>query len=162
VWITASAERAFAFIDDPARFAAHMTSSSWMMGGGRMTVDVDAGEGRTVGSHITMSGTVWGLSLSLDEVITSRNPPRYKAWSTIGEPRLVVIGPYSMGVQITSDDRRCHVRVFIDYELPEGWMFKVLGLLLGRLYARWCVRQMLEGVVHTFAPGRQELQVFQT
>jgi hypothetical protein len=42
VSMAATAEEVFAFIDDHSRFVSHVSQSSWMIGGGRMVVDVDA------------------------------------------------------------------------------------------------------------------------
>jgi hypothetical protein len=97
VSIAATPEEVFAFIDDHSQFASHMSQSSWMMGGGRMLVDVDAARGQAVGSHIRLSGKVFGVRLFLDEVVTRRNPPTDKVWETVGIPRLLVIGSYRMG-----------------------------------------------------------------
>lgn len=43
------------------------------------------------------------------------------------------------------EQRGSRLRVFIDYELPNGWLTYWLGLLFGGLYAKWCVKQMLAG-----------------
>ena len=45
-----------------------------------------------------MNGRILGLKLSLDEVVTERDPPARKVWETVGVPRLLVIGPYRMGL----------------------------------------------------------------
>ena len=152
--INASPQAAFAFIDDHARFSSHMNESSWMMGGGRMSVGLDAAKGQAVGSRISLSGRVFGVRLSVDEVVTRREPPINKVWETVDVPRLLVIGAYTMGVQITPVDGRSRMRVFIDYELPKGWATYWLGLLFSGFYARWCVDQMLKGAVKTFASPR--------
>ena len=147
--ISAAPEEIFAFIDDHSRFASHMSQSSWMMGGGRMVVDVDGARGQAVGSHIRLSGKVFGIRLFLDEVVTRRNPPTDKIWETVGTPKLLVIGSYRMGVEVTPDGRGSRLRVFIDYELPKGptlW----LGWLFGDFYAKWCVNQMLAGTSNHF------------
>jgi hypothetical protein len=151
VLITTTPEEAFAFIDDHTRFSSHMNESSWMMGGGRMSVELDAARGKAVGSHIRLSGRVFGVGLSLDEVVTQRNPPTNKVWETVGVPRLLVIGPYAMGVEITPVDNGSRIRVFIDYELPKGWATYWLGLLFSRVYARWCVDQMIKGAAQNLA-----------
>lgn len=80
VSLSAAPEEIFAFIDDHSRFASHMSQSSWMMGGGRMVVDVDAARAQAIGSHIRLSGNVFGMRLFLDEVVTRRNPPTEKLW----------------------------------------------------------------------------------
>ena len=149
--ISATPEDVFAFVDDPSRLSSHMSESSWMMGGGRMLVELDDLAGRTVGSHIKLSGKVFGLPLSLDEVVTRRDPPTDKVWKTVGTPRLLVIGSYTMGIEIRPEDQGVRLRVFIDYELPKSWRTRWLGWLFGATYAKWCVKQMTEGTLRHFA-----------
>lgn len=151
-FIDASPDDVFAFVDDHSRFSSHMSKSSGMMGGGRMVVELDEAKGQAVGSHIRLSGRVFGVSLYLDEVVTQREPPKSKVWETVGAPRLLVIGAYSMGVQITPERRGSRLRVFIDYQLPDGPATHWLGWLFGGLYARWCLGQMLTGVVKQTFP----------
>jgi hypothetical protein len=153
-FIDVSPEDVFAFVDDHSQFSSHMSESSWMMGGGRMSVELDEAKGQAVGSHIRLRGRVFGVPLNLDEVVTRREPPTDKVWETVGAPRLLVIGAYSMGLKITSEAQGSRLRVFIDYQLPEGWVTYWLGWLFGRFYARWCVGQMLTGVLKQFTQRR--------
>lgn len=139
----------FDFIDDHVKFSSHMNKSSWMMGGAKMTTEVDEGKGQKVGSHIKMGGKVMGFNLFLDEVVTERSRPRRKVWQTVGNPNLVVVGNYQMGIELTSLDSKTNVRVFFDYDLPSG-VSKILGVMFGEMYASWCVNQMLNGVVAHF------------
>lgn len=116
-----------------------------------MSVEADEANGQAVGSHIRMGGRVLGLRLSLDEVVTRRDPPSDKVWETVGTPRLLVIGAYRMGVHIEPEGGGSRLQVFIDYDLPTGWATYWLGRLFGGVYARWCVRQMLTGASARFA-----------
>lgn len=133
----------FAYIDDHKQFSSHMSTSSWMMGGGKMEVSVDEGGGKKVGSHIRMGGTAFGIEVSLEEVITRYEPPYVKTWETVGTPRLLVIGQYRMSIDIRRQGGGSNLRVSIDYDLPtkNTW----LGKLFGGMYATWCVRQMRIG-----------------
>lgn len=149
--IFASPEAIFAYADDHRNFSAHMNQSSWMMGGSKMETNVDAGEGRKVGSHITMNGRVFGVNLFLDEVITVHEPPRQKEWQTVGNINLVVIDHYTLGFKISPDETGFRFTVYIDYDLPKSWKTKALGILFGGMYAKWCVRQMTQGVYNHFA-----------
>ena len=126
-----------------------MNNPSWMMGGGKMETQVDEGKGQKVGSHIRMGGKVFGINLYLDEVVRERVPPNRKVWQTVGNPKLLVIGNYRMGVEVTSGNSKSKLKVFIDYELPEG-AAKLLGILFGGMYAKWCVKQMLRSTVDHF------------
>jgi hypothetical protein len=116
-----------------------------------MSVDMDAAKGQEVGSHILLGGRVFGLELVLDEVVTRREPPFIKVWETVGTPKLLVIGSYVMGVKVAAADGGSRLEVFIDYGLPTGWFTYWLGRLLGGVYAKWCVTQMLAGASAHFA-----------
>jgi len=149
VLIRAPAEDVFAYVDDHAHLSSHMSESSWMMGGGRMSVSVDDGGGQRVGSHIRLSGKAFGIRLYLDEVVTRREPPLIKIWETVGDLRLLIIGHYRMGVEVVPKESNSLLRVSIDYDLPlrNAW----LGRLFGGIYARWCVQRMIGGTRDNFA-----------
>jgi polyketide cyclase/dehydrase/lipid transport protein len=154
VFVAAPKDIVFAYADDPARLSSHMSKSSWMMGGGRMRTELDAGRGQTVGSRIRLSGRVVGVNLSVDEVVIERIPPRRKAWQTTGSPRLLVIGHYRMGFEIASQENGSLLRVYIDYALPESLPARWLGWLFGRFYARWCTRRMVSDTAERFSFAR--------
>lgn len=145
VYIDARPEQVFAFVDDHARFSSHMSESSWMMAGARMSIEVDEAKGQAVGSHIRLAGRICGIPLSLDEVVTRRVAPLDKVWETVGTPRLLVIGWYRMGVEVRPVNGGSRLRVFIDFGYPTGRLTYWLGRALGGVYAKWCVRQMLDG-----------------
>lgn len=147
--INADIVNVFDFIDDHGKFSSHMNKSSWMMGGGKMTTEVDEGKGQKIGSHIKMGGKIMGFNLSLDEVVTERSRPTRKAWKTVDNPNLLVIGNYQMGVELAPESNKTRLKVFIDYDLPEG-STKILGIMFGGIYANWCVDQMLGGVIDHF------------
>lgn len=151
VIIRAPAERVFEFVDDHATLSAHMGKPSWKMGWSRMEMVLDEGRGKSIGSHIRLDGRILGIRLMVDEVVTERDPPHRKSWETVGSPRLLVIGHYRMGFEVTPQGGASLLRVFIDYKLPDTAPSRWLGLLLGRYYARWCVRQMAEDAARHFA-----------
>lgn len=144
--IPASADNIFALADDPANFSSHMNKSSWMMGGGKMETGTDDGKGQKIGSHIRMNGKILGINLFLDEVVTKHEPPLKKEWQTVGNLNLLVIGSYKLGFEINPDNNKSNFKVYIDYNLPKPPLTRLLGLLLGNFYAKWCVNQMINGV----------------
>ena len=152
-FVSASPERVFALIDDHERLSSHMSQSSWQMGGGRMKTTLDERRGQSVESHIRVSGRVLGLELSLDEVVTERQPPTRKVWETVGSPRLLVIGPYRMGFEMTPRGSGALLRVFIDYAMPSSWPARWLGRVFGGYYAHWCTQSMVNDVVRQFPSG---------
>jgi hypothetical protein len=122
-----------------------------MMGGGRMEIGLDEGHGQRVGSRIRLAGRVFGIVLSVEEIVTERNPPYGKVWETTGSPRLLVIGHYRMGFELSPQGNGSMLRVFIDYALPEKAPARWLGRLFARYYARWCTQRMVNDAVKHFA-----------
>jgi hypothetical protein len=144
----------FEYIDKPERLSAHMARRSWQLAGAAMVIETDAAGGRAVGSHIRLAGRMLGIPLSVEGKVVRREPPNLKAWETVGEPRLLVIGRYRMRVNIDARGDRAHVMIAIDYALPAKALTRWLGMLFGPMYARWCVRQMAQDLVHQFGTSR--------
>lgn len=145
VTVSADPETVFSYADDHRNFSSHMNKSSWMMGGGSMKTETDEGNGQRVGSHIRMNGTVFGINLSLDEVVIEHEPPHRKAWETVGDVNLLVIDQYKLGFEITPRDNASNLKVYIDYDLSKSWKTQLLGRMFGGMYAKWCVGQMANG-----------------
>ncbi len=114
-----------------------------MMAGATMHIDTDAQRGQAIGSVIQMHGRVLGLSLHVAERVTRYEPPLAKAWHTFGEPRLLIVGHYAMGFDLTPREAACSLRVWIDYSVPNGIGQRMLAWVFGDIYARWCVHRML-------------------
>lgn len=151
VEVTTSAERLFDYMDEQANPGRHMQRSSIMMLWGSMAYDFDEARGRSIGSVIKMTGKVAGLKLYVDEVVIQRQRPFLKAWETVGEPRLLVIGNYRMRFQIEDSGRLCRLHVFIDYNYPSSVVGRIAGTLLGAIYARWCVNRMAAAAKAAFS-----------
>jgi hypothetical protein len=140
--IVAPAEAVFEYLDDHRSLFAHMEQPSWAMMGSRMEIHMDARGTRSVGSKFGFTGSLLGIPLAVEEIVTQREPPRLKTWATFGEPTLWIIGRYRMGFSIIPRSGSSLLTVFIDYDLPEGLGTRALGWLLGGFYAGWCTRQM--------------------
>jgi len=121
-----------------------------MMAGGRMNIEWDEGRGQQVGSRIRLAGSVLGIHLAVDETVIERDPPRRKVWETTGVPRLLVVGSYRMGFEITSTDDAVRLRVFIEYSLPARSLSRWLGYLFGGYYAKWCTERMVDDAANFF------------
>lgn len=149
--IPVTSDELFSYLDEHKNLSSHMSKSSWMMAGGSMSVKTDIGNGQKVGSHIRLNGKVFRVNLFLDEVVTKREPPYIKTWKTVGELSLIVIGHYQMGLEIEPENGNSRLKVYIDYELPNSFSTRWLGYLFGRIYAKWCVQQMIKGAREHFA-----------
>lgn len=151
VLVDAEAQRLFEHLDDPRRLSAHMGRPSAMMAGGTMDLTTDAGGGRAIGSVYRLHGKVLGLELDVSSRVEEREPPLRKVWRTVGEPRLLVVGRYRMGFDITPLERGCRLGVFIEYACPERRPW--LGRLFGAAYAAWCTHSMAFDARSAFEHG---------
>lgn len=145
-------EAVFAYLDDFRKLSSHMEERSGMMAGSKMTIEMDERGGKSVGSKVRMSGSMCGMTLSLEEVVTEREPPRRKAWET-QSASLIVIGRYRLGFELFPDSGRTKARFFIDYALPDRAPARWLGMLLARTYARWCVGRMASDAARRLGAG---------
>jgi hypothetical protein len=151
--LAAPAAAVFDYLDDHVQLSSHMTESSLMMGNGKMHIEVDASDGRRLGSEIRLRGRILGAELSVTERVIARHPPFSKTWQTTGSPHLLIVGHYRMGFRITKQPGTSLLTVFIDYALPQSAPGRWLGWLLADFYARWCTREMVEGAQRRFAVG---------
>ena len=142
----------FTQLDDPEHFGQHMDKPSAMMMGGTMGYELDAANGKSVGSVIRMRGRMLGLELFVEEIVTTRTPPTHKMWETRGRPKLIVMGGYRMGFDITPNETGSKLRVFIDYVDAPSPLGRLLGVLFAPMYARWCLRRIAEDALHSAAP----------
>jgi hypothetical protein len=141
--IDAPVATVFDFLDDQANLSAHMSKPSGMMLGSTMTIRMEADHTRQIGSAFGFTGSILGIPLMVDEVVTGRQPPKRKTWETTSEPCLWVIGQYQMGFELTSSAVGSTLRVHIRYNLPRAGLPRLLGRLFGKVYAAWCTSQMV-------------------
>ena len=154
VTVSAAPAEVFAFLDDQEALGAHMTQSSAMMAGGRMIYEFDEARGRAVGSIIRMHGEMLGLTLRIEEVVSERAPPKRKVLETRGDQEMLVISAYRLGFEINAACGGAAVCVFIDYDLPRGFL-GVLSSLPAYFYARWCVTRMADAAAERFLSIQQ-------
>jgi hypothetical protein len=142
--INAPADLVFEYLDDFEQLGAHMTRSSWMMAGSKMSYEFDDGKGRRLGSQVRILGSFLGLKLEIGEQVIDRVPAHRKTWQTVGNPRMFILAQYRMGFSLQALPRSCLVTAHIDYSLPTKGYRRLLGQLAGGVYARWCVRNVLD------------------
>lgn len=142
--IAAPPATVYEFLDDQSNLSAHMRQSSGMMMGSSMDIHMEPDHTRRVGSRFGFTGHIFGIPLSVEEVVTGREPPASKTWETTAEPHLWVIGRYMMGFELAPlAEAGTRLRVYIHYDLPARGLTRLLGRIFGRVYASWCTRRMV-------------------
>ena len=83
--LRATADAAFAYLDDFRQLSAHMEQPSGMMLGSRMRIETDERGGRAVGSRVRMAGTLLGIPLArlrvrIDYKLPAKGAARWLGW----------------------------------------------------------------------------------
>jgi hypothetical protein len=111
-----------------------------------MEYDLDGQQGQAIGSRIVLRGRALWVEFYVEQVVTEREPPRLKAWETVGQVRLVVVGPYRVEFRIEPASLEGS-RLAIDIQCEP---VARCPLWLTRLYARWCVWRMASDAARHF------------
>jgi len=99
-----------------------------------------------VGATYRYSGRMMGLTLDFSETVTRYTPGREKVWHTIGEPKLLIIASYEMGVVVDPlTETETALTIVIRYDLPRSGPWRLIGRMLAPVYARWCLDNMTQG-----------------
>ena len=146
---------AFDYLNDPTKLSAHMEKSSLMMGGATMTTKVDSRKGQELGSVIALKGNFLGIELSVKEHIVELVPYKKKVWQTFGRQKMIIINQYQMGFYLEELAEKTKLNVFIKYTLPPKGIKKILGKLLSKAYAKWCVDQIINDATAVFNRPRR-------
>lgn len=143
--IEASPEKVFAHMDEINNVGWHMSGQGSMplMGSTLKLEVVDARKGE--GATYRWKGNVMGMTIDITETVTKWIENREKVWRTIDKPKMIVMSDYVMHLLLTAKDKSTTRVLFeIDYSLPKTPWGTVLGWLLARKYARWCLQRACE------------------
>ena len=156
VIIGAPADRVFGWVDDIDNLGGHMVDRASMpMMGSALSLTVVTPQRTGVGATYRYSGSVLGFSIDFSESVTTYVPGREKVWRTIGTPRLVIIDAYEMRALVEPlSATSSRLTISLTYTLPRAWARRMLGRLLARPYARWCLRSMCRDALHAFRERR--------
>jgi hypothetical protein len=156
VEIFAPPEKVFAHMDDINNVGWHMSGESAMpMMGSRLALEVIDDRER-VGATYRWKGSVMGMAIDIKETVTKWTAGREKIWRTVEKPKMIVMSGYAMHLLLTPTQKGTSVLFEIDYSLPKtpwGW---VIGALLARKYAKWCLRRACEDAKKVLEPRMQE------
>lgn len=141
--IHASPEKVFKQMDDFSKTGMHMSESSMMMMGSKLTLEQLSTNATGIGATYRWFGKMMGMTLDFSETITRWEPPVVKEWETIREAKIIIMSWYKMWFEITPSINGTIAELSISYLPPKEWYFRILSFLFVRWYCRWCLNNML-------------------
>lgn len=135
-------EEVFAFMDDIANTGMHMTKTNAPMMGSKLTVEWLTNYKTGLGAKYRWRGKVIGMKMDFTVEVTKWIKGKEKTWESVGETKMIVLSWYRMYLILTPlENGTTQVELGIYYTKPKG---SVLGFILGRRYAVWCVKSVLK------------------
>jgi hypothetical protein len=139
----ASAQIVFETIDDLGVTGMHMTKSSMMMMGSKLTLQFLTSNKTGFGSRYRWTGKMMGLAMDFTVEVTKWVNGVEKVWETIGKTKLIIYSWYRMELFVNETNGKTEAELSISYEKPKGFFNKIVSFLLADWYCRWCLRKML-------------------
>ena len=139
----ANAHSIFSFMDDLAKTGMHMTESSMMMMGSKLTLEEITKNLSGVGATFRWYGKMMGMKMDFTETVTKWEKDKSKTWETIGDAKIIIMSWYNMNFELQPQGNDTLAVLSISYKKPKGWFYKLLSFLFAKWYCRWCLNNML-------------------
>lgn len=143
ILIEAPPQKVFAQMDDFSKTGMHMGESSMMMMGSKLKLEQLSSNATGVGATYRWHGKIMGMAIDFTETVSQWQPPERKEWETVSEAKIIIMSWYRMWFEIRPVEQGTLAKLFISYEPPKNWFFRILSFLFARLYCNWCLKNML-------------------
>lgn len=136
-------KQVFDCIDDLGITGMHMTQSSTMMMGSKLTLQYLTENHRGLGSKYRWTGNMMGMKMDFTVDVTGWTDSVEKTWETIGEAKLIIYSWYRMHLLVARKENLTVTELSITYKKPARWWQKTLSFFLADWYCNWCLKSML-------------------
>lgn len=136
-------EQVFSCIDDLGVTGMHMTQSSMPMMGGKMDVQFLTPHKTGLHTKYRWTGKVLWWELDFTVEVTKWINSKEKTWETIGLAKMIIYSWFRMNLKVEQGLNESIAYLSISYNKPKGIFNRILCVLLGPWYAKWCLDNML-------------------
>jgi hypothetical protein len=143
ILIHSTPEKVFVQMDDFSKTGMHMTESSMMMMGSKLTLEQLSEKANGIDSKYRWYGKMMGMTMDFSEAVTKWEAPKLKEWETFGEAKMIIMSWYKMWFEIAPDENGTIAKISISYLPPNEWYYKILSFFFVRFYCDWCLDNML-------------------
>lgn len=133
----------FECIDDLGVTGMHMTQSSPMMMGSKLTLQYLTENHHGLGSKYRWTGCMMGLKMDFTVAVTTWTKGVEKIWETVGAAKMIIYSWYRMHLLLTRKENTTVAELSITYKKPDEWWQKIVSFFLADWYCNWCLKNML-------------------
>lgn len=139
----ASISEVFEKLDDLGVTGTHMTESSMMMMGNRLSLTYLSPNRTGLNSKYRWQGKMMGMPMDFTVLVTKWVANQEKIWETIGNADLIIYSWYRMSLNVYGTPGGTLAEMSISYKRPEGFWPRLLSFLFADVYCIWCLNKML-------------------
>jgi hypothetical protein len=133
----------FQKLDDLGVTGTHMTRSSMMMMGNKLSLTYLSSNRTGFNSSYRWQGKMMGMPMDFTILVTKWIKDEEKVWETIGNAKLIIYSWYRMSLSVCAMEDWTVAELSITYKRPSGFFSKILSFLFADLYCIWCLNKML-------------------
>lgn len=130
-------------MDDLSKTGMHMSESSMMMMGSKLTLKQVSPNPTGVGAKYRWYGKMMGMTMDFSETVTKWQTPHLKEWETFGDAKMIIMSWYRMRFEITPAKNGATAKISISYLSTKEWYYKILSFFFASWYCHWCLNNML-------------------
>ncbi len=101
-------------------------------------------------SKYLWKGKTMGFKMDFTVLTTKWEKDNEKTWETIGKAKMIILDWYQMHLVVTPDGGNTRAALSIKYTKPSKLFFRSVGFFLAKPYAKWCLKNMLNGTKKHF------------
>ena len=143
ILIHSTPAKVFAQMDDFSKTGMHMTESSMMMMGSKLTLEQLSTNATGVGASYRWYGKMMGMTMDFSQTVTKWEQNKLKEWETFGEAKIIIMSWYRMWFEISPTENGTLAKISISYLPPKEWYYKILSFFFATWYCNWCLNNML-------------------
>ena len=143
IFIHSTPEKVFQQMDDFSKTGMHMSESSMMMMGSKLTLEQLSQQATGVGAKYRWYGKMMGMIMDFSETVTKWQPNKLKEWETVGDAKIIIMSWYRMWFEIVPAKNETIAKISISYLPPKEWYYKILSFFFAKWYCNWCLNNML-------------------
>lgn len=141
--IDSTPAKVFAQMDDFSKAGMHMSESSMMMMGSKLSLEQLSINPTGIDAKYRWYGKMMGMTLDFTETVTKWERDKLKEWETVGNAKIIIMSWYRMWFDISPCETGTIAKISISYLPPKEWYYKILSFFFANWYCNWCLNNML-------------------
>lgn len=126
------------------------------MMGGKMNLQFLSANSKGLHTKYRWTGKALWMKLDFTVLVTDWVRGIRKTWETEGVSKMIIYSWFKMNLAIQPRHQQCAATLSIYYEQPSSVIGRILCVLFGEWYARWCINSMFRDTAKKLAQKSEQ------